>query len=390
MLSREFLRSSSAAHLNSLSSEELFSNWRITRVADLTGLDQIGIPVYSVCRPEGQIVSVNAGKALTRDLARGGAIAEGAEFHTFENPGSVPKKNRRFARGSDLALDSGLLPWARGADQEGEFEVELVSRWNKGWCQIPSDLIWLSYNDRRSSELFQQTSNGSAVGASFEDAHLAGIYEVVERDAVSLFTYRWDETGLMPPLVELETVPLECQSIIAQIQAAKLEVIVFYCTVDIFFPVFWVIILDPFGGLAPFAGWGCAIESSEALKRALLEAVQARAVYISGARDDVERRNFEWLQNMDQVALRDHYRSVPKVRIFFEQVFPSPPSAYQELSLALRRLGDHREHLYHLFLALHHLVAVKTIILGLEQPHNPRWTPSRRAKQWLESIQSSL
>lgn len=388
MLSREFLRSTSAAHLNALSGDELFLLWGITRVSDLTGLDQIGLPVYSVCRPEGQTVSVNAGKALTKELARGGAIAEGAEFHTFENPGKVPQTKRIYANASSLGLNPDLLPWAKGANREGSFEVELVSRWNKGWCQMPSDLIWLTYNDRAPSELFQQSSSGSAVGASFEDAHLAGLYECVERDAVSLYTYRWGETGQMPPMIALEGVPLECRGIISKIEAAKLEVICFYCTVDILLPVFWVVVMDPYGGLAPFTGWGCAIEPAEALKRALLEAVQSRAVYISGARDDVWRRNFEFVQDMDQVALRNTYRQVPKHPMYFDRVFPEPPSAYQELSLALRRLGDWREHLYHLTIPIHHLVAVKTIILGLEPPHNLRWAPSRRAKEWLESIQS--
>ena len=385
MLDRYFLRASCAAHLNTLSADELFEHWKITRVANLTGLDQIGIPVFSVCRPEGQTVSVNAGKALSLELARAGAIAEGAEFHTFENPASLGPKKRIYATSSDLGIDPGLLPWARNANKKEKFEVELVSHFDDGWHQMPSDLFWLCYPDRGGSELFQQTSNGGAVGPSFEDAFLAGIYECVERDAISCWTYRWDQTGQTPPLIDLNCIPEALKAIVAQIQRANLEVIVFYCTIDIYFPVFWVIILDPYGGLAPFAGWGCAIESSEALLRALLEAVQSRAVYISGARDDVLRRNVEFMQNMDQVTLRNAYRDTPKVSLFFDRVFPQPPTAYEELHLALRRLGDWRKHVYHLTSYIHHLVAVKTVILGLEPPQNPRWTPSGRALGWLGS-----
>jgi YcaO-like protein with predicted kinase domain len=390
MFDRKLLRANCAAHLNTLSLDELFYHWRITRVSDLTGLDQIGIPVFSVCRPEGQAVSVNAGKALTPELARAGAIAEGAEFHTFETPASSPPKKRVYATANDLGVDPELLPWAKRAARKEKFEVELVSRFNAGWTQMPSDIFWLSYPDRGGSELFQQTSNGNAVGPSFQDAHLAGIYECVERDATTCFTHIWNTIGRTPPLIDLESVPESCKSVISKIEAANLEVMVFYCTLDILFPVFWAVILDPFGGLSPFAGWGCAIEGEEALLRALLEAVQSRAVYISGARDDVFRRNFEFSQNLDQVELRNSYRDAPKIPMYFDHVFPAPPTADEELSLALRRLGDWRKHLYHLTTPIYHLVAVKTVILGLEPPISPRWTPSKRASRWLESTRFSF
>lgn len=385
MLSRDLLRKASAAQLNSLSRDELFDNWRITRIADLTGLDILGIPVFSVCRPEGQTVSVNAGKSLSRDLARAGAIAEGAEFHTFESPAPVPKKKRNYAGINDLAFDWHLLPWSKYAEKSEPFEVELVSRWGAGWTQFPSDLLWLCYPDRAGSNLFQRTTNGQAVGTSFEDAFLSGIYECVERDAVTCWTVAWDEKGKMPPIVNYESVPPKIGALVHQIQSQGLELIVFYCTLDIPVPVFWAVILDPYGGLAPFGGYGCAIESEEAILRAILEAVQSRAVYISGARDDILRRNVEFLQNMDQVEVRNAYRSIPKVNIYFDHTFREPPSAYRELDLLLRRLGDYRKNLFHLTVYTKHLIAVKSVIIGLEQPKNPMWAPSQRATQFLNA-----
>jgi YcaO-like protein with predicted kinase domain len=46
------------------------SNMGITRIANVTGLDRIGIPVVMVCRPNSRSVSVSQGKGLTLDAAR--------------------------------------------------------------------------------------------------------------------------------------------------------------------------------------------------------------------------------------------------------------------------------------------------------------------------------
>ncbi|HOJ96632.1 MAG TPA: YcaO-like family protein, partial [Methanospirillum sp.] len=58
----------------------------ITRVADITGLDRIGIPVFSCIRPvaaEGAITVYN-GKGATPIAARVSAIMEGLERYSAE------------------------------------------------------------------------------------------------------------------------------------------------------------------------------------------------------------------------------------------------------------------------------------------------------------------
>ena len=58
----------------------------ITRVADITGLDRLGIPVFSCIRPdaaEGSI-SVYNGKGATETAARVSAIMEGLERYSAE------------------------------------------------------------------------------------------------------------------------------------------------------------------------------------------------------------------------------------------------------------------------------------------------------------------
>ena len=48
----------------------------ITRVADVTGLDRIGVPVAMAVRPNARSLSVSQGKGVDRDAARASALME--------------------------------------------------------------------------------------------------------------------------------------------------------------------------------------------------------------------------------------------------------------------------------------------------------------------------
>src|SRR5215470_14988881 len=64
----------------------------ITRLADVTGLDWIGLPVYQAIRPNSRNISVSQGKGLTRDQAKVSALMESLEsFHAeqIDQPSTV-------------------------------------------------------------------------------------------------------------------------------------------------------------------------------------------------------------------------------------------------------------------------------------------------------------
>lgn len=64
----------------------LISQAGITRVADITGLDRIGIPIFSCIRPGAAdgAISVYNGKGATEMAARVSAIMEGLERYSAE------------------------------------------------------------------------------------------------------------------------------------------------------------------------------------------------------------------------------------------------------------------------------------------------------------------
>src|SRR5439155_960795 len=57
----------------------------ITRVANITGLDRIGIPVVTVCRPNARSLSVSQGKGVTLAAARASGLMEATELYHAEH-----------------------------------------------------------------------------------------------------------------------------------------------------------------------------------------------------------------------------------------------------------------------------------------------------------------
>ena len=58
----------------------------ITRIADITDLDRIGIPIYTAIRPTAEegAVSIYGGKGISKDHARASAMMEGFERYSAE------------------------------------------------------------------------------------------------------------------------------------------------------------------------------------------------------------------------------------------------------------------------------------------------------------------
>ena len=58
----------------------------ITRVADITDLDRIGMPVFTAIRPtaEDGAISIYGGKGISKDHAKASAMMEGFERYSAE------------------------------------------------------------------------------------------------------------------------------------------------------------------------------------------------------------------------------------------------------------------------------------------------------------------
>src|SRR5476649_1138981 len=64
--------------------QKLFAPLGITRVANVPGLDCIGIPVVTVCRPNARSLALSQGKGVTLEAARTSGAMEAIELYHAE------------------------------------------------------------------------------------------------------------------------------------------------------------------------------------------------------------------------------------------------------------------------------------------------------------------
>ena len=168
----------------------LRQDFGVTRLADVTGLDVLGIPVWMAVRPLGQTASISQGKGATHLHAMVSAVMEAIElWHAECVPPPVACQSAAAAGLSlpydvrsitqwpgSLLTDETRLDWtigrglASGADTPVPVDaVSLASDVDRGWR--PRGIL--------------RSSNGLASGNSLAEAALHALYEVIERDALA-------------------------------------------------------------------------------------------------------------------------------------------------------------------------------------------------------------
>jgi YcaO-like protein with predicted kinase domain len=167
---------------------------------------------------------------------------------------------------------------------------------------VPSHLVWLEDRARQQFLDVQQSSNGLASGVSVEDALLQALYELVERDSWTINQYVHELLGTPPLRVPLTGLPVEMEWSISLIRKAGLYPFLFQCRNEFGIPVFGCALFGA-DNVGYFGGYGAHLLPRVAAQRAILESVQSRLCYISGARDDLYRRDFILMKQSDSRRL---------------------------------------------------------------------------------------
>lgn len=312
---RDKLRQSVAQSLNALPRSQLLELFGIARVADLTRLDIIGVPVFAAIRPLSKTIATHSGKGLDPQMCRASALAEAVEFSIAENPVghaklmtalSIPAEDRLdikdcFPARASIVNDFTYVPWEEATNiQNGAVKL------------VPSDLIWLGPRVPDQPFMYFQTgTNGLASGGSMEDAILSGLYEVIERDGWTLNQFLLDNCGYLAKRVPLYGLPEDLEALVHKLEQAKLRLHLFDATNDYQVPVIGSMLLDLNGNCAGiFTGYGAHLNARVAALRSITEAIQSRAVYIAGARDDLFRRQFLLMKRVDHQRLDQMYNEL--------------------------------------------------------------------------------
>jgi len=171
----------------------LMGTMGITRVANVTGLDRIGIPVVMVCRPNSRSVAVSQGKGLDLDAAKASGLMESVETWHAERI-TLRLKLGSFSdlRSTHRLVDVGALPLVDGS----RYRADLPMLWIESRDLCTNEPTWLPYELVHSNYTlpfppghgcFPASTNGLASGNHLLEAACHAICEVIERDSTSIW-----------------------------------------------------------------------------------------------------------------------------------------------------------------------------------------------------------
>jgi YcaO-like protein with predicted kinase domain len=282
----------------------------VTRVADVTGLDRLGIPNYMTVRPRdlGPGISYYNGKGTSVLDAHAGALMEAVERHAGEHcdykviVGSYHELKRRFPCVNPKEV---IVPAFRMYSDDEPME------WVAGFdvlngCQtlVPLNFVICPYHSSDFPTVFYASSNGLASGNTLTEALGHALCEVIERDAESMSLAQLQIapalTDLLTgndnvsarrqqPYVRLSTLPPRALRLVRKMQKAGLQVLIRNLTSTAGIATFDCAVVgdgkDGFG--VAHGGYGTHPDARIAVLRALTEAAQSRITCIQGGREDL-------------------------------------------------------------------------------------------------------
>ena len=266
----------------------------ITRIGNVTGLDDLCIPCVIAVRPASLSVTVAMGKGATVTQARVSALMEAAESFHGE------RIETRFRRASEQALwrfGAALVSPGALCRTAAPYDPADEINWIEGFdllsgrpCSVPAASVHTDCT-RGEEGLLLAGSNGLASGNHLLEAIATGLCELIERDAVAL----WHSRSLVERAacrLDLASVTDQaCRALLDRYAAAGMAPRIWQVASDLGVAVFVCDLPTRPGDHAPLLrrsrGAGCHPEPEVALARALAEAAQSRLHRIAGLRNDL-------------------------------------------------------------------------------------------------------
>ncbi|MGW3425732.1 YcaO-like family protein [Streptomyces phaeochromogenes] len=268
----------------------LLPEFGITRLADVTGLDVLGVPVVMSVRPLARTLSVSQGKGATLDLARISAAMEAIELDHAER--AVPAAELAGVPAGQLGLPYPVLALEQHAGSllTGRTPLDWITARTIGDGSnvlVPRQAVFMGRDlrDGWRSYTLTASSNGLASGNNVSEATVHALYEVIERDATSAL-------GIVPVrerhYVDPATVNEPyCAGLIDRIRSAGAWLEIVHTPSRFGVPAFACYLWHEDAAAAMVVGSGAHGDPAVALSRAITEAAQSRLTFIAGTRDDI-------------------------------------------------------------------------------------------------------
>ena len=258
---------------------------------DITNLDRVGIPVFSVDRPaafEGDKNHFYNGKGPTPEQAEASGIMEAMERYSAE-----PRESDEIAYGTyDEACSIGLTVNPESLILPEPYKGVWMNQ-QIGWCMgyemfrgqnvwVPACAVYHVYKPQGDMQLFKSHTNGIAAGTTMEEAILHALLEDIERDAWSIAEYR-ERAPCDIVIEDEESVP---GKLLAKFRDAGIDVHLKEITSDIGITTIGAA-ADDYTTKDPemlTIGVGTHLDPQIAAIRALTEVAQSRATHKDGTK----------------------------------------------------------------------------------------------------------
>lgn len=325
----------------------------ITRLANITGLDVIGLPTWMAVRPNARGLSTSQGKGLTDDAAKASALMEAIETWHGENI----DRPVRIASVADMGSSESITDVSRlSRYADRPIRPDLPIAWIEGRSLLHDASVWVPLEsvstsyvvaaDGRSDTVFVQSSNGLASGNHLSEAVAHALAELIERDAVGLTGGEMRRAAAGRRINRHTVVSSDLQQMLSLLDRANVETVLFDLTVDTAIPVCGCTIIDRdldsrWRRLPSFSGYGCHPSPEVALARAITEAVQSRVTQISGSRDDISQAEYLRGGNVDDLASYHRLAAAGEDAVDFAGIADQSTDCFaKDIAVMLRALAD--------------------------------------------------
>jgi YcaO-like protein with predicted kinase domain len=301
----------------------------ITRLADITGLDVVGLPVVQAVRPFSLSNAVSQGKGSTLEAAALSAVFESAESfaaertdlyetvftsaHALEVP--VQKYALHLLRGVAADWPERSLRWIAAKNLRTDRQV-----------MVPFELVHTAYTlpEAVGDGVFSGATTGLSAAFKADDATSHGLLECIERDAIARANgiHGFFQRRRIDPNTIGNSVVC---NVLEELARRGFLVGLWHAESMAGAPVIWCHIMEacePRLALMPFPGEGTAarFDSVSAVLSAIYEAAQSRLTAISGARDDFSRRHYPKYPDWQMLAAHQRLIAQGPREVHFDAV----------------------------------------------------------------------
>jgi len=279
----------------------------ITRLADVTRLDVVGIPTWQAVRPAAIVLSVSQGKGRSHLDAKISAAMEAIEHASWERFQPVP----RWSNIAAFQCESVVNPLELADFIHGSISPRAELPWCSTRDLVSGREIWVPHDItcvqrggtyHKGPKHAFATTNGLASGSSIVEATLHALLEVIERDAHACADYFMEHEGLPRPQMDVESFEQPgVLDLVKMVRAANLEVLVFSNDNEAEISCYSVYLVDKAVMGLTNVGHGAHLDPNIAVTRAIIEAAQGRITMISGTREDNSRADYRFLHEVGAV-----------------------------------------------------------------------------------------